>query len=44
MGEIAKIFRGEGLEVTVTNLKEKRIGDISEYDLVVVGSEIQVDK
>lgn len=38
--EIAKILRGEGFDVKVTNLKEEEVGDILGYDLVVVGSGI----
>ena len=36
--EIAKILREKGSDVTVTNLKERKLQDISSYDLVVVGS------
>ncbi len=38
--EIAKILRGEGFDVKVTNLREEKVNDISGYDLVVVGSGI----
>ena len=40
--EIAKILREEGFEVKVTNLKEEKIKDISEYELVIVGSGLQM--
>ncbi len=42
--EIAKVLREEGLEVKVVNLKEEKVKDISEYDLIVVGSGIQMGK
>jgi len=42
--EIAKILRQEGLEVRVVNVKEEKIRDITEYDLVVVGSGIQIHR
>ncbi len=40
--EIASILRKEGLEVRVVNAKEEKVKDISEYDLVIVGSGIQI--
>jgi len=36
--EIAKILREEGFETKIVNLKEEKIKDISEYDLILVGS------
>jgi menaquinone-dependent protoporphyrinogen oxidase len=42
--EIASILRQEGLEVRVVDAKQEKIKDISEYDLVVVGSGIQIRK
>jgi len=42
--EIAKILREEGFEVRVVNAKEEKINDISGYELVVVGSGIQMGK
>ena len=42
--EIARILREEGFNVRVINLKEEKVHDISEYELVVVGSGMQVDK
>jgi menaquinone-dependent protoporphyrinogen oxidase len=42
--EIAKVLRGEGLDVKVVNAKEEKIKDISEYDLIVVGSGMQMFK
>ena len=42
--EIAKVLREEGLEVKVVNAKKERVKDISPYDLVVVGSGMQMFK
>jgi menaquinone-dependent protoporphyrinogen oxidase len=42
--EIAKIFRQEGLDTKVVNAKEEKVKDITDYDLVVVGSGIQINK
>jgi len=42
--EIAKILREEGFEVRVVNAKEEKVKDISEHELVVVGSGIQMGK
>jgi menaquinone-dependent protoporphyrinogen oxidase len=42
--EIADVFRQEGLDVKVVNLKDEKVKDISEYELVVVGSGIQIHK
>jgi menaquinone-dependent protoporphyrinogen oxidase len=44
--EIAKVLREEslGFDVKVMNAKEEKIIDISEYQLVVVGSGLQMDK
>lgn len=36
--EIAKILSQEGFEIKVANLKEEKIKDISEYQLIVIGS------
>lgn len=36
--EIAKTLREEGFEAKVVNLKEERVRDLSEYDLIIVGS------
>jgi menaquinone-dependent protoporphyrinogen IX oxidase len=36
--EIAKILREEGFDTKTVNLKEEKIKDISEYDLIIVGS------
>ena len=40
--EIAAIMRIEGIEVRVVNAKEEKVKDIAEYDLVIVGSGIQI--
>ena len=40
--EIAKILRQESFEVKVVNAKEEKIKDISEYELVIVGSGLQM--
>ena len=42
--EIADVFRDEGLDVKVINLKEEKVKDISDYDLVLVGSGIKIKK
>ena len=36
--EIAKILREEGFDTNIINLKEEKVKDISEYDLIIVGS------
>jgi menaquinone-dependent protoporphyrinogen oxidase len=36
--EIGKILREEGFDVKIVNVKEERIKDVSEYDLIIVGS------
>ena len=43
-GEIADVFRGEGVDVKVVNLKDEKVKDISEYELIAVGSGIQINK
>jgi menaquinone-dependent protoporphyrinogen oxidase len=42
--EIADVFRQEGLDVKVVNLKDEEVKDISDYDLVLVGSGIKIKK
>jgi len=42
--EIARILQEEGLEVRVVNAKKEKIKDISPYDLVIVGSGMQMGK
>jgi menaquinone-dependent protoporphyrinogen oxidase len=42
--EIAKVLSGEGFDVKVVNAKEEKVKDISPYDLIVVGSGMQMGK
>ena len=42
--EIAGVFRQEGLDVTVVNLKDEKVKDLSKYELVLVGSGIKIKK
>jgi menaquinone-dependent protoporphyrinogen IX oxidase len=42
--EIANVLRGEGLEVRVVNAKEEKVRDIADYELVVIGSGIMMDR
>jgi menaquinone-dependent protoporphyrinogen oxidase len=42
--EIAKVLKGEGLEVKVVNAKEEKVKDISPYDLIIIGSGMQMGK
>lgn len=42
--EIAQMLRQEGLEVKVANAKGEKIKSIGEYDLVIVGSGIQINR
>ena len=42
--EIAKVLSGEGFEVKVANAKNEKINDLSEYELVVVGSGMRMGK
>jgi menaquinone-dependent protoporphyrinogen IX oxidase len=42
--EIAKIFRQQGLDTRVVNTKEEKVKDIADYDLVMVGSGIQINR
>src|SRR3990170_603988 len=42
--EIARILREEGFDIKVVNAKEEKIKDISEYELVIVGSGLQMFK
>jgi len=41
---IAETLSKEGFEVKVVNLKKGKVKDITEYEVVVVGSEIQMNK
>lgn len=42
--EIAIVLRNEGLEVKIVNLKKEKVEDISPYDLIIVGSGMQMGK
>jgi menaquinone-dependent protoporphyrinogen oxidase len=42
--EIAKTLNEEGLDVKLVNAKEEKIKDISPYDLIIVGSGVQMGK
>jgi len=42
--EIAKVLQGEGLEVKVFNAKKEKVKDISPYDLIIIGSGMQMGK
>jgi menaquinone-dependent protoporphyrinogen oxidase len=42
--EIAKVLRVEGFDVKVVNAKQEKVKDISSFDLVVVGSGLQMGK
>jgi menaquinone-dependent protoporphyrinogen oxidase len=42
--EIAEVLRQEGFDVRVVNVKEDKVRDITEYELVIVGSGIQINK
>lgn len=40
--EIAKVLREEELDVKVVNLKKEKVQDIAEYELIIIGSGIQI--
>jgi menaquinone-dependent protoporphyrinogen oxidase len=42
--EIADVLCGQGIDVKVVNLKDEKVQDISEYELVLVGSGIRMGK
>jgi menaquinone-dependent protoporphyrinogen IX oxidase len=42
--EIAKILRETGMDVTVINAKKEKVKDITGYDLIIVGSGMQMAK
>jgi len=42
--EIAKILRQEGLDVRIVNAKKEKVRDIAEYELIIVGSGIQINR
>ncbi len=41
--EIAKVLQSEGHEVNVVNLKNEKVKDISEIELVIIGSGMKMD-
>jgi menaquinone-dependent protoporphyrinogen IX oxidase len=42
--EIAEVLRKEGFDIRVVNAKEEKVNDITEYELVIVGSGIQFNR
>lgn len=42
--EIAKVLREEGLDAKVVNAKEEKIKSISEYDLIILGTGLQMGR
>jgi menaquinone-dependent protoporphyrinogen oxidase len=42
--EIAKVLRSEGIDVKVINANKEKVKDISPYDMVIVGSGMQMGK
>jgi menaquinone-dependent protoporphyrinogen oxidase len=42
--EIGKILRQKGLDVKIVNVKDEKIKDISEYDLIIVASGMRMGK
>jgi menaquinone-dependent protoporphyrinogen oxidase len=42
--EIAKILSKEGMDVRVVNAKEEKVKNVAGYDLVIVGSGIQINR
>ena len=42
--EIARVLRNEGFDVRVVNAKEEKVDDISEYELIIVGSGMKIDR
>ena len=41
--EIAKVLQDEGHEVKIVNLKNEKVKDISEFELVIIGSGMKMD-
>ncbi|MFW9969103.1 MAG: flavodoxin domain-containing protein [Candidatus Odinarchaeota archaeon] len=41
--EIAKVLQGEGHEVKVVNLKNKKVKDISKFEFVIIGSGMKME-
>ena len=42
--EIAKVLRDEGFNVRVVNVKNERVKDISEYEFIIVGSGMKINR
>jgi menaquinone-dependent protoporphyrinogen oxidase len=42
--EIAGVLRGDGLDVQVVNAQKEQVKDVSGYDLIIVGSGMQMGK
>jgi menaquinone-dependent protoporphyrinogen oxidase len=42
--EIAKVFHNEGFHIRIVNLKREKVKNIAEYELVIIGSGIQIDR
>ena len=42
--EIAKVLKVESFDVKVVNAKKEKIKDVSPYDLIIVGSGMQMGK
>ena len=42
--EIAKVLRENGFNVRVVNAKKEKVDDISEYELVIIGSGMRIDR
>ena len=42
--EIAKVLRDEGFEVRVVNAKKEKVNDISDYELIIIGSGMKINK
>ena len=42
--EMAKVLREEGFKVRVVNLKDERVDDISDYELIIIGSGLKFDR
>jgi menaquinone-dependent protoporphyrinogen oxidase len=42
--EIGRILREKGFDVKIVNVREEKVKDVSEYDLIVVGSGMRMGK
>ncbi|NHJ21756.1 MAG: hypothetical protein EAX91_12485 [Candidatus Lokiarchaeota archaeon] len=41
--EISKVLQGEGFELKVVNLKEEKVKDISNFDLIIIGNGMKME-